>query len=127
MSVDVKEVCEVYTKSLNLAFEPLEGKECGVDLTGIPNNEQTRELFEVAARTGSRLVLSAADIFVGGDCLDGVEYRLNTNFCREVKAGDRQALVKRAEAFLENARGLVEKLRPPVVRERPEYLRGRLQ
>lgn len=88
------------------------------------------------------------------DCLDASDYRLSP-CCRDPEMCDRSvaedkvdktglelmlkslpeekraAIQQRAQAFLDNARALVEKLRAPVEKpvpkERPEYLRGRIQ
>lgn len=66
MSDKIKEKCREYPGrllSLNLAFESRYEKltECGIDVEGITDNDQTHEILEAAKRTGSDVILSQAD------------------------------------------------------------------
>lgn len=99
MSSDVKETCKIYMISTNLAFESLTREECGIDLAGIPNNDQTREFLETAGGTGLPTILSQ----------DDVVKKILVN-----SPADQQAAIqKQAQAFWNTARALIGHLQNP--------------
>lgn len=71
--------------------------ECGLDLEGVPENEQTRELFEAARMTGLSTILSVADAMEVAR--------------KNVEETDQNRLKQEAHRFYENAKGLIQKIK----------------
>lgn len=118
MSDPIQKTCGAYYVTVGGCGNDHDVKheECGISLEGIPDGDLPGELLEVAGKTGSPKILSQNDVLQKALVAERIlpDWYGDQEVSEKVGSlpeDQRTAVLKRAQAFLDNARVLIETLR----------------